>query len=149
MYGPFVSEDRFFPFSTEVTRIGSFLIGWDCSFVSLLKISYFHSEICPSVLLSKINSFLFGVWPSVLLKYQLLSFLRFTRLYFAKYQILPFWLRLRRCSSVPLRHNPIFYLSHHWAGMYTAKRGRDISGHHTYWALCCVGEKVKNRYPSD
>jgi len=27
MYGPFVSEDRFFPFSTEVTRIGSFLIG--------------------------------------------------------------------------------------------------------------------------
>ena len=42
-----------------------------------------------------INSFLFEVWSSVLLKYQLLPFLGFARLYFAKYQLLPFWLRLR------------------------------------------------------
>ena len=74
--------------------------------MSLLKISSFHSKICPSVLLLKINSFLFGVWPSVLLKYQLLPYLGFVRLYFAKYQLLSFWLRLRvaplyLCTIIP------------------------------------------------
>ena len=42
--------------------------------MSLIKISSFHSKVCPFVLLSKIHSFLFGVWPSVYLKYQLLPF---------------------------------------------------------------------------
>ena len=82
-----------------------------CPSVLLSKISSFHSEICPSVLLSKIssfhteiflvctlpniNSFLFGVCSSVLRQISTPSFFVFACLYFAKYQLLPFWLRLR------------------------------------------------------
>ena len=61
----------------------------------LLIINSFHSEICPFVLLLKINSFLFGVCPFILCQISTPSFLGFASLYFAKYQLLPFWLRLR------------------------------------------------------
>jgi len=72
-----------------------------------------------------INSFLCGVCPSVLRQIST-----------------PFFLaEIARCSSVPLRHNHMFHLPLPWAGMYSAKRGRDISGHYTHWALCVVLEK--------
>jgi len=124
--------------------------------VSLLKINSFHSEICPSVLLSKINPFLFGVWPSVFLKYQLLPFLGFARLYFARYQLLPLWglpvctspninsflfgwdCAVLLCTSASQSHVPS---ATPLGGMYSANRGRDISGHYTYWALYVVLEK--------
>jgi len=113
----------------------------------------------------------FGVWPSVLLKYQLLPFWGLaictsqisTPSFFGvwpsvllKYQLLPFWglavctsqistpsflTKIARWSSVPLRHNRMFHLPLPWAGMHSAKRGRNIFGHHTYWALCVVLEK--------
>jgi len=123
---------------------------------------YFCQRSSPSFLgfgrlyFSKINSFRFGVWSSVLLKYQLLPFLGFCRMYFSNINSFLFWVcpsvlrqistpsflaEIARCSSVPLRHNHMFHLPFPWAGMYSAKRGQDISGHHTYLALCVVLEK--------
>ena len=117
--------------------------------MSLLKISSFHSEICPIVLLSKINFFLFGVCPSVLLKYQLLPFLGFARLYFAKYQLLLFWLRLHAaplylCAIIPYSICHII----EW-DVHGQKGPGYIRPSHLLGPLCCVGEKVKSRYPSD
>ena len=92
----------------------------------------------------------------VFVKDQLFPFWDLSVCTFVKYQLLPFWGlavctsqistpsfldEIMRCSSVPLCHNHILYMSHHWAGMYMAKRGRNIFGHHTYWALCVVLEK--------
>jgi len=56
-------------------------------------------------------------------KYKLFpSWLRFVRLYSSKHQLLPFLVEIARFSSVPLCHNLISHMSHHWARIYTDKR---------------------------
>jgi len=109
-------KDQLFPFWFGICS--SILLQiWTLSFLP---------EIRSSVLLQiSTPSFLAEICPSLLLQILTLSFLA----------------EIAHCSSVPLHHNPIFHLSHHWIGMYTTKRSRDIPGHHTYWALCVVLEK--------
>jgi len=77
------------------------------------------------------------------------SLLGFARLYFAKYQLLPFWLRL--CAA-PLYLYAIITCSicHSLGPGCTRPRGSGcIQSSHLLSPLCCVGEKVKNRYPND